>query len=405
MNIAIAGGGAAGFFAAIQCRTRFPGTQVTILEKSRRPLAKVLLSGGGRCNLTHACLDPRDFAAHYPRGQKELIGPLSTWGVQSTMEWFEAHGVPLKTELDGRVFPKSDSSRTVVECLLREAERAGVQLRTGAALVAARGRQDGFALDLTDGSALDCSRLLLATGGGAGSGGYNSAAALGHTIREPVPSLFSFTTRDTRLRGLAGLSVPMTALRIPGTSLKHNGPLLVTHNGLSGPAVLGLSACGARELHEAGYRFELAVNWCADLRRDQLLRELASSRRAHPKGRVGNAPLAGLPLRLWASLIGAAGCPAGLRWAHLPDAQSERVLDQLLDTRLAVTGKRPNKEEFVTCGGVPMKEVDCRTLQSRICPGLFFAGEVLDVDGLTGGYNLQAAWTTGAIAGRNIGRA
>lgn len=404
-RIVIVGGGAAGFFAAITCAEACAqaGTaaEVTILEAGRAFLEKVRLSGGGRCNVTHACTDARELAAHYPRGGRALIGPFTRFGPREAAAWFAARGVPLKTEPDGRMFPTTDFSSTVVDALLRAASEAGVTLRLHSAVERVeRAPGGGFFLTLADGAALACDRLLLATGGCRGGGGAALAHALGHTVEPPVPSLFTFRVEAAWLRALAGLSVDPVEVSVPGTPLRERGPLLATHWGVSGPAILRLSAWGARLLHERGYRFPLHVQWLPGKTREAIAAELRDKAAERPAEAIGKTPPGALPLRLWQALLAAAGVAPETRRGALPREARERLAAQLARTELEVTGKSPHKAEFVTCGGVRLAEVDFKTQESRIIPGLFFAGELLDIDGLTGGFNFQAAWTTGWSAGR-----
>jgi len=407
MNCLVAGGGAAGFFAAIACAEANPAASVTLLEAAANPLAKVRISGGGRCNVTHACFEPRDLVLGYPRGGRELLGPFHVWQPRDTAAWFADRGVRLKTEADGRMFPVTDLSATVVDCLLGAADRAGVRVRTRAGLLSAgRGgpAELAFLARLATGEILPCDRLLLATGGGRSSAGLAVAQSLGHAIEPPVPSLFTFHIDDHRLRGLEGLSVPDAAVAMPAKRLASRGPLLVTHGGLSGPAILKLSAWGARELAACDYRFEISVEWSAGLNAARARDELRTGRAAHPRKQVPSWNPFLLPRRLWERLVDAAGIPAETVWASISNEGMRALAAQLTACRFAVAGKSLNKEEFVTCGGVRLAEVDFKTMESKLVPGLHFAGEVLDIDGLTGGFNLQAAWTTGRIAGLALAR-
>ena len=395
----IVGGGAAGVFAAIACAEA--GSDVTVIERGARPLAKVRISGGGRCNVTNACFEPRALAAHYPRGAKALLGPLQAFGPRDTVAWFDARGVGLKTESDGRMFPVSDSSATIVECLLGAASAAGVRLRTGADTESvARLDGGGFVVTLAGGEVLRCERVLLATGGCRTAAGGVLAAALGHTLEPPVPSLFTFTVEAPWVRELAGVSVAVAEITVTGTRLRERGAVLLTHWGVSGPAVLRVSAWGARALHALDYRFALRVNWLPELDAAGLAAALAAGRREQAARMVVNAPIAPLPGRLWERLVLAAGIARETRWAELTRDAARALAAQLSATELAVTGKSLNKDEFVTCGGVRLAEVSFKTMESRVCPGLHLAGELLDIDGVTGGFNFQAAWTTGWIAGR-----
>lgn len=400
-RIVIVGGGATGFFAAIACAKVANGREVWILEKGSQFLTKVRISGGGRCNVTHACFEPRAFSTRYPRGERALISALHRFGAGDTVAWFAACAVRLKTEPDGRMFPVTDSSETIVACLLREAENAGVQLftRRGVEGVERLLNEKGFRLALTDGETVLCSRLLLATGGCRTPASGKLAESLGHSLEPPVPSLFSFHIETPWLRMLAGVSVEQAEVAVPGTGLRECAPLLITHWGVSGPAILRLSAWGARVLHEMNYQFSLHINWLPEMRGEEITAELQSRRQTQPGRLVIKAPISPLPARLWEQLALASGIAPETRWSALSRAHLAKLAAMLTRTELPVTGKSLNKDEFVTCGGVRLHEVDFKTMQSRLCPGLYFAGELLDVDGITGGFNFQSAWTTGWIAG------
>jgi predicted flavoprotein YhiN len=423
----IAGGGAAGFFAAITCAEADPAREVILLEASPALLAKVKISGGGRCNVTHACFDPRELVKRYPRGGRELLGAFHRWQPRDTVAWFAERGVELKTESDGRMFPTTDDSQTIIDCLQRAAQKAGVQIRTrcGVSSVLWAGcphpaseiatpnpRGEGtpptsktlgdppFTLTLSTGETLACDRLLLATGGPKVSSTPPLAAQLGHTVEPPVPSLFTFNLADPRLRDLAGLSVADVVATVRDTKLRETGPLLVTHWGVSGPAILKLSAWGARELHASDYRFTLLINWLAGKTSDAARTDLAAARSAYPRRHVATAsPFAAIPQRLWERLVVAAGLAPDAIWTGVSNDKLVALAAQLTASEFAVTGKSTNKDEFVTCGGVRLSEVDFKTMESRLVPGLHFAGEALDIDGVTGGFNFQAAWTTGRLAG------
>jgi predicted Rossmann fold flavoprotein len=405
-KVLVAGAGAAGYFAAIACAEADPLARVSLLEATAHPLAKVRVSGGGRCNVTHACFDPRELAKGYPRGSRELIGPLHRFGPTDTVAWFAQRGVELKTEKDGRMFPVTDDSSTIVDCLAAAAAKAGVKLSTGCGLKSLA-RLDGgdrprLESVLSTGEKVLADRVLLATGGGRVTGGLAIAASLGHTIVPPVPSLFTFHVDDPRLKGLEGVAAPTAVASVRGTSLRERGPVLVTHWGLSGPAILRLSAWGARELHGAGYRFGLTVNWSGARTIEEVRSGLEAERRVHPRRQVSTANPLGIPARLWERLVAAAGIAAETTWATVPKDPLRALALQAFAGEFEVSGKSMNKEEFVTCGGVSLAEVDMATMESRLCPGLHFAGEVLDIDGITGGYNFQAAWTTGWQAGRSM---
>lgn len=404
-EIIVAGGGAAGFFAAIACAQANPAARITVLEKGPQFLTKVRISGGGRCNVTHACFDPREFAARYPRGQQALLGPFQRFQAADTVEWFAARGVELKTEEDGRMFPVTDRSQSIVDCLLHEARRAGITLRANCGMDQARRRPGGgFVVTLSGGEQQTCDRLLLAIGGCRTPALAGVATALGHTLVPPVPSLFTFHINAPWLRTLAGVSVADVEASIPQAGLRERGPLLITHWGVSGPVVLRLSAWGARRLHELDYRCTLRINWLPGETPESLSRILQARRETEGARLVLNSPLAPLPGRLWEQLILAAGLTRETRWSGLPRAGALRLIETLRQNELPITGKSLNKDEFVTCGGINLAEVNFKTMESRVCPGLYFAGEVLDIDGLTGGFNFQAAWTTGWIAGQAMAR-
>ncbi|HWL52715.1 MAG TPA: NAD(P)/FAD-dependent oxidoreductase [Chthoniobacteraceae bacterium] len=407
-TIAVIGGGAAGFFAAITAarQAREVGTpvRVVVLEKGAAFLSKVRISGGGRCNVTHACFEPRALAAHYPRGERALIGPFGRFSPRETIAWFEERGVRLKAEEDGRMFPVTDSSQTIIDALTDEARRLGVGLytRCGVARLERRG-QSGFRLHLTGrhplGETLEADAVLLATGGSRSAGADHLAVSLGHRVEEPVPSLFTFHMECDWLRALAGVAVEPVEASVPGTGLLERGPLLATHWGASGPVILRLSAWGARELHARDYRFALQVNWLPGSRPEAITEEWQRRRASQPGALVARSPMKPIPARFWEALVAAAGIDPGTRWAIFSRDNRRRLLEQLTRSRFEVTGKSTNKAEFVTCGGVALREVAFRTMESRLAPGLYFAGEVLDIDGITGGFNFQAAWTTGWIAG------
>ncbi|HLW36698.1 MAG TPA: NAD(P)/FAD-dependent oxidoreductase [Chthoniobacterales bacterium] len=398
IRIGIAGGGAAGFFAAIASARANRDCEVSLFERSSQFLSKVRISGGGRCNVTHSLFDPRMFAMRYPRGERELISPFHRFSAQDTMDWFESRGVRLKRENDGRIFPTSDSSETIVECLITAAKVAGVRLFTRKGIQSARVNQDGgFDLELSDGSSTTCDRLLLATGGARSVIGAEIARSLGHTIESPVPSLFALQIGSAWLQSLPGVSLEDVELSVG--KLCERGALLITHHGLSGPAVLRLSAWGARALHAVDYHFPLRVNWLPAMTEAALRSELRVRREQQPKKRVVNSPVAALPIRLWEKLVSNARISPDTIWTALSREGIYSLVRQLRETELQVHGKSMNKDEFVTCGGVSLREINFKTMESRIRPRLYFAGELLDIDGITGGFNFQAAWTTGWIAG------
>lgn len=403
-RVVIAGGGAAGFFAALHLAIRRPDARIVILEQSARVLGKVAISGGGRCNVTHACFDPRRLCRYYPRGEKELRGPFHRWQPQDTVAFFGERGIRLKTETDGRMFPVTDDSATIVDCLTREASRRGIEVRLRAGLQGFAAQPNGgFRLQIKGGAEpLACDALMLATGGLKEGSLADSIRQAGHSITPLAPSLFTFHIDDPRLAELAGLAVEEAEVAVEGTSLRQEGPVLVTHWGLSGPAILRLSAWGARELQASDYRFTLTVNWVGTRLIRNLHESLNQLRTERGKQAVASHAAFGLPRRLWQRLTAAAGIDAGTIWSQVPKNQERALREQLSASRFAVSGKSLNKEEFVTCGGVDRREIDFRTMESRQLPGLYFGGELVDLDGITGGFNLQAAWTTGFLAGQAI---
>lgn len=408
MNIAIIGGGAAGFFAAITCAETNPDCQVTIFERGKSVLEKVRVSGGGRCNVTHACFDARELVKSYPRGSRELLGPFMQFGPEQTVAWFEQRGVRLKTEADGRMFPNTDDSQTIIDCLSRAAHQAGVKVLTSTRVekiehILPFASADGVP-PLSNrwriGSEI-FDKIMLATG--SSTTAWEWLRELGHNIVPPVPSLFTFNTKDTRLRDLAGVSVLKAWLNIPGTKLTAEGPLLVTHWGISGPAVLRISAWGARELHEKGYKFSLEVNFSGEKNPMAAGDVLNKIKLESGKKLVAANTQMELPTRLWQRLVEAAGIAPERRWADLGKADLQALTSQMVAAQFQITGKSTFKEEFVTAGGVSLKEVNFKNFESKICPGLFLAGEVLDIDAITGGFNFQAAWTGGWLAGKAMG--
>ena len=408
MNIAIIGGGAAGFFAAITCAEANPACRVTIFERGKSVLEKVRVSGGGRCNVTHACFDARELVKSYPCGSRELLGPFMQFGPEQTVAWFEQRGVRLKTEADGRMFPNTDDSQTIIDCLSRAAHQAGVRVLTSTRVEKI---ERILPLESVDGVTQTSNRwrigseifdkIMLATG--SSTTAWEWLRELGHNIVPPVPSLFTFNTKDTRLRDLAGVSVPKAWLNIPGTKLTAQGPLLVTHWGLSGPAVLRISAWGARELHERGYKFSLEVNFSGEKNPMAAGEVLNKIKLESGKKLVAANTQMELPTRLWQRLVEAAGIAPERRWADLGKADLQALTSQMVAAQFQITGKSTFKEEFVTAGGVSLKEVNFKNFESKICPGLFLAGEVLDIDAITGGFNFQAAWTGGWLAGKAMG--
>lgn len=406
MKIVVIGGGAAGFFGAIACANTHPHTEVILLEAGRQPLAKVRISGGGRCNVTHACFEPAQFVQNYPRGAKALRGAFSRFQAKDTVEWFTQKGVTLKTEEDGRMFPTTDSSETVVNCLIDAAKQAGVKIKTGARVaeikVDSQTHQNRFKITLKSGEILTADRLLLATG--SNPSGYRWAEQLGHQITPPVPSLFTFNIADERLKDLAGISVNHAKIKLPQAQLEQAGPLLITHWGLSGPAVLKLSAWGARVLQDCRYQTPLVINWLPQSNPEVLRKELLAVKSQLPQRVISSSCPVMIPRRLWKQLTLAVGIDEQKRWAEVSNKVLNQLIKELTRGEYQINGKGVFKEEFVTCGGVSLKEVNFKTMESRCCPNLYFAGEILDIDGVTGGFNFQSAWTTGWLAGQAMGK-
>lgn len=399
----VIGGGAAGFFGAITCAQQFPHHRVLLLEKTRQLLAKVRISGGGRCNVTHACFDPAQLVKNYPRGNQELRGPFSRFQPQDTIQWFESRGVSLKTEEDGRMFPITDSSETIINCLLQEAERVGVNIKLEHGIQQIQKRNsNGFILELTNGQQLECDRLLMATGSAPKI--YPLMEKLGHTIIPLVPSLFTFNLPHSPFLDLAGIAVSPASVRLPDIGLEQIGPLLLTHWGISGPAVLKLSSWAARELHALDYQTQVVINWLPLFSEEELRQVLLENKEIQSARQMGTEAPVSLPKQLWKRLLTLAGISEELRWSDLSHKQLQSLITQLRATSLQIQGKTTYKQEFVTCGGIALEEVNFKTMESRRCPSLYFAGEILNIDGITGGFNFQNAWTTGWIAGQSMGK-
>ncbi|MBT4225203.1 MAG: NAD(P)/FAD-dependent oxidoreductase [Opitutae bacterium] len=403
-DLIVAGGGAAGFFAAITCAENSPCKRILILEKANKVLGKVRISGGGRCNVTNACSDPRELIDCYPRGSKQLLGPFYSWGTTDTMAWFEERGVPLKTEADGRVFPQSDDSQSIIDCLNHAVDKAGIRVKKSTEIEGvAKDGNKGFKIAASGGNMMHANHLILTLGGIRNRIGSDIPSGFGHRVEPAAPSLFTFKIKDPRLNDLQGLSVQGARVRTV-SGLETMGPVLVTHWGLSGPAILRLSAWGARELQQLDYHFEVSINWCGSISAKEVIDRFKQLRTESPRKSIGQDPQFNVPSRLWKRLVEATGIADNDQWPRLPRQTAELLADQLVDCRFQVRGKSMNKDEFVTCGGVHLDEVNFKTMESRLVPGLHFAGEILDIDGITGGFNFQAAWTTARIAGEAISR-
>lgn len=403
LHIVVIGGGAAGFFAAINCAELHPQCKVTLLEKSSKLLSKVRISGGGRCNVTHSCFDNALLTQNYPRGEKELRNTFSRFAVKDTIEWFSQRGVQLKTEPDGRMFPITDSSETIIKCLLQQAEKHNVNIKLNADIEYITKNYDGtFTLNANGGGTFYCDKLIIATGGNPKEGNYDWLRNLGHTIVKPVPSLFTFNIPNDSITQLMGVSVPQAKVKVAGSKLETTGALLITHWGLSGPAVLKTSAWGARLLSDMNYRFSALINWLPKYNEEKIRIEFTAQKNENPgKIVISNSPFE-LPKRLWEHLTHKAAIPENCRWADLSKKSTNVLAALLSNDEYKVQGKTTFKEEFVTCGGISLKEIDFTTMQSKLIPNLYFAGEVIDVDGITGGFNFQHAWASGWIAAKNI---
>jgi len=398
--LVVIGGGAAGFFGAIAAAESNPQIEVIIIEKSPNILTKVKISGGGRCNVTHNCFDPKVLVNNYPRGYKELLGAFNRFQPKDTITWFEERGVKLKVEEDGRMFPVTDDSQTIIDCFLKIVHRLGIKIRLRTSVESIEWLNDSqFKILLHTGETIICDKVLLATGGGQVNKGFQMAELLGHSIVEPVPSLFTFNIKDKRLSDLQGISFVKVMVKVLGLDLEEKGPLLITHWGLSGPAVLRLSAWGARLLHEKDYRFDLKINFLPQWNKNSLMGELKQMKVKLKQKQVTKNALFDLPKRFWEKIVLAVGFTENQTWNQASEVLIQNLAQELTEGVYAVDGKSTNKDEFVTCGGVALKEVNFKTMESKICPGLFFAGEILDIDGITGGFNFQAAWTEGWIAG------
>lgn len=397
MKIAVIGGGAAGFFAAIHASGA--GREVVLFEKSPKLLSKVKVSGGGRCNVTHRPMEISKLVKNYPRGEKFLKRAFRHFSSSDTFDWFESRGVKLKIEADGRVFPISDSSQSIIDLLLSEAEKAGVQIKTSTGIKELNPTQIGFEL-LSEKGAFRADKVIIASGGHPKSEGYQFLKSLNHRIKDPIPSLFTFNTPGESIRELMGVAVSDGLVKIEGTKLNYRGPILITHWGVSGPAVLKLSAFGAEWLHEHQYKGRAIITWNSNLGEQDYDSQLTHYAKSHPHRKVYSHSLFELPARLWEHCCAKADIEPMQLFGNLPKKQLNRLVQNLFCYILEVNGKTTFKEEFVTAGGIALDEVDPDTMQSLHHPNLFFAGEVLDIDGITGGFNFQAAWSTGFLAGR-----
>ena len=400
-DLLVVGGGAAGFFGAITAAESNPSLKVTILEKGSDVLSKVRISGGGRCNVTHACFDPADLVKHYPRGFRELLGPFHRWQPSDTVAWFESRGVPLKTESDGRMFPKSDQSASIVNCLLNSATSSGISILTRKTVDTVDRQENGtFEVHTQDEQIFQARTILWATGGLQPGPSKDLLIRLGHHIVDPIPSLFTFQIKHPLIQGLQGLSIDKVEASLQGTDIRCEGPLLITHWGLSGPAILRLSAWAAREIQATPAPFHCNIDWIPHV--NDMTASLNSFKQEHINKQLHTLSPFGLPKRLWLRMLDLSGLEQRMTWRQLNTKQLKAFGDLLKKTNFQVSGKSRNKEEFVTCGGIDLKEIRFKAMESKRVPGLYFAGEVLDIDAETGGFNFQAAWTTGHLAGTAI---
>ncbi|WP_340154914.1 NAD(P)/FAD-dependent oxidoreductase [uncultured Winogradskyella sp.] len=397
-DIIIVGGGAAGFFAAINIAEQHPELSVAILERGKEGLQKVKISGGGRCNVTHAEFIPSELVLNYPRGEKELLGPFHNFMTGDTIAWFEERGVELKIEEDGRMFPVSNSSQTIIDCFLNEAKKHNVELLYNHAVKAIHPLNNGFKIETSQG-VFESKKILVTTGSNPKI--WKLLEDLGHTIIQPVPSLFTFDIKDKRIKDIPGVVAKHAEIKVVGTDLESNGPLLITHVGMSAPAILKLSAFGAVELAKRNYNFQIEVNFIS-LDTESCLDELKNHKQEFAKKTLINSTQFDLPKRLWKQLILAANIGENERWADINKQQLENLAEQLTKAIFQVTGKSTFKDEFVTAGGVDLKEVNFKTFESKLISNLYFAGEVINVDAVTGGFNFQNAWTGAYIASASI---
>lgn len=400
-DLAVIGGGAAGFFGAIIAAEINPNLSIIILEKTTKLLSKVKVSGGGRCNVTHHCFDPTPLSKHYPRGSRELKSLFRKFQAKDIVTWFESKGVKLKTEEDGRIFPVSNNSQTIIDCFLREAEKHQIQIKMHAEVRKISAHENEFALEL-NGENLFAKKILIA------SGGYNNLQSYEWLkpaiIIPPIPSLFTFNDSDKKFNDLMGVSVAQAEIKIAGTKFSETGPLLITHWGLSGPAVIKLSAWAAEYLHDKKYEFTALINWTGSVSEEGIRKDLQEININHGKQKISTNPLYKIPSRLWARLCELAEIEPNKTWAELPRKNLNRLVEFIIRCPFEIKGKTTFKEEFVTCGGVDLKSIDLETMESKLTKGIYFAGEVLNIDGETGGFNFQSAWTTAYVAAKSISK-
>ncbi len=402
MKIGIIGGGAAGFFSAIAAKENYPDAHVLIFERSQQLLSKVKISGGGRCNVTHACESVEELCKAYPRGGKNLKKAFHIFSNKDTLAWFEARGVPMIIQDDKCIFPKSQDSQSIIDCFLQEAKRLGIEIRRGTSIKGIRHSDDNLELIFEREDLLSemFDKVIVTTGGSPKRSGLNWLEVLGHKIEEPVPSLFTFNMPDEPITRLMGVVVENTWVNIQGTKIRSSGPILITHWGMSGPAIINLSSYGARILSERNYIFKIQVNWVNELNNEVVTAQLKSIVSEHSNKLLSNYRPYSLPARLWEYLLEKSKLPENKTWGELGKKGLNKLISVLTNDEYAVKGQTTFREEFVTCGGVSLESVDLNTMQSKVCKNLYFAGEILDIDAITGGFNFQSAWTTGFIAGK-----
>lgn len=399
-NIVIIGGGAAGFFAGINAAGNNPGQSITILEKGNSVLGKVKISGGGRCNVTNACTNPVELIKYYPRGGKALLGPFNRFSSKDTIKWFEHKGIKLKTESDGRIFPVSDDSQTIVDCLIRSANNSDINILTHTAVTQINPSSNNKWIVKAGEKEFPADSVIICSG--SSNAIWELMSNLGHKIETPVPSLFTFNINDKRIGGLPGVSVSETDIKVDGTKLKSSGPLLITHWGMSGPAILKLSAWGARDLYNRNYKFDLIVNWLPGFNSESLKEKLIQFKSKNLNKNIFSFSPVTLPIRLWESLLKSLQLNKEFKWNDVSSSELNHIAFELTQGRFSVNGKSTFKEEFVTCGGINTDEINFKTMESKIHKGLYFAGEVVDIDAVTGGFNFQSAWTTAYIAATSL---
>lgn len=399
-DVVVVGGGAAGFFTAINIAEQNPRLKVVIIERGKEVLSKVRISGGGRCNVTHACFDPKEFTQFYPRGAKELLGPFHQFCSGDTIGWFSDRGVALKIESDGRMFPESNASQTIIDCFVQSAQKAKIEVLTSCSVQQVFQKDASWKLDTTLGG-VETSAIVFASGSNPKM--WDLLSQLGHRIITPVPSLFTFNIKDSRIQDLMGVSA-LATVTIKESGLEATGPLLITHWGMSGPGILRLSAWGARELSAKNYQFLLGVNWLPDETEVSALNVLQELKEVHSKKVVSKKSPFDFPNRLWERFVLAAGIAIDKKWADTSKKELQLLASQLTNASFKVNGKSTFKEEFVTAGGIDLKEVNFKTMESKLLPNVFFAGEILNIDAITGGFNFQNAWTTGFLAAQALSK-